>query len=67
MRLHVKDGVFNSESKWENRPLGQGIMDWAHLLPRLRMHDDTLCALREGVFPGMAKEECAIMHRWLEG
>ena len=32
-----------------------------------RMHDDTLCALREGVFPGMAKEECAIMHRWLEG
>lgn len=65
--LHVKDGVFNSESKWENRPLGQGIMDWAHLLPRLRMHDDTLCALREGVFPGMAKEECAIMHRWLEG
>ena len=65
--LHVKDGVFNSEGKWENRPLGQGIMDWAHLLPRLRMHDDTLCALREGVFPGMAKEECAIMHRWLEG
>lgn len=65
--LHVKDGVFNSESKWENRPLGQGIMDWAHLLPRLRMHDDTLCALREGVFPSMAKEECAIMHRWLEG
>ena len=39
----------------------------AHLLPRLRMHDDTLCALREGVSPGMAKEECAIMHRWLEG
>ena len=65
--LHVKDGVFNSEGKWENRPLGQGIMAWAHLLPRLRMHDDTLCALREGVFPSMAKEECAIMHRWLEG
>ena len=65
--LHVKDGVFNSEGKWENRPLSQGVMDWARLLPRLRMHNDTLCALREGVFPGMAKEECAIMHRWLEG
>ena len=64
--LHVKDGVFNSENKWENRPLGQGVMDWPHLLPRLRAYNDSLCALREGVFPGMAKEECQIMHRWLE-
>ena len=32
---------------------------------RLLEHNDTLCALREGVFPGMAKEECQIMHRWL--
>ena len=63
--LHVKDGVFNSEGQWENRPLGQGVMDWPHLLPRLRAHNDALCALREGVFPGMAKEECQIMHRWL--
>ena len=63
--LHVKDGVFNAEGKWENRPLGQGVMDWPRLLPRLREHNDTLCALREGVFPGMAKEECQIMHRWL--
>lgn len=59
--LHVKDGVFGREGKWENRPLGQGVMDW----PRLRAHNDALCALREGVFPGMAKEECQIMHRWL--
>lgn len=65
--LHVKDGVFNADGQWENRPLGQGVMDWAHLLPRLRMHDDSLCALREGVFPGMAQEECRIMHRWAEG
>ena len=63
--LHVKDGVFGREGKWENRPLGQGVMDWPRLLPRLREHNDTLCALREGVFPGMAKEECQIMHRWL--
>ena len=63
--LHVKDGVFNGEGKWENRPLGQGVMDWPRLLPRLREHNDTLCAPREGVFPGMAKEECQIMHRWL--
>lgn len=63
--LHVKDGVFNGEGKWENRPLGEGIMDWANLLPILREHDDSLCALREGVWPGMAEQECAIMHRWL--
>ena len=63
--LHVKDGVFGREGKWENRPLGQGVMDWPRLLPRLRAHNDALCALREGVFPGMAREECQIMHRWL--
>lgn len=63
--LHVKDGVFGREGKWENRPLGQGVMDWPRLLPRLRAHNDALCALREGVFPGMAKEEYQIMHRWL--
>lgn len=65
--LHVKDGVFNDEGKWENRPLGEGIMDWANLLPILREHDDSLCALREGVWPGMAERECALMHRWAEG
>lgn len=65
--LHIKDGVFSAEGKWENRPLGQGIMDWAHILPLLREHDDSLCALREGVFPGMAQEECRIMQRWMEG
>ena len=64
--LHVKDGVFNAEGQWENRPLGQGVMDWARLLPRLRAHNDSLCALREGVFPGMAEEECRIMRRWAQ-
>ena len=57
--------MFGREGKWENRPLGQGVMNWPRLLPRLRAHNDALCALREGVFPGMAKEECQIMHRWL--
>lgn len=63
--LHVKDGIFNSEGVWENRPLGQGVMDWANLLPRLRAHNDSLCALREGVWPGLAREERAIMARWM--
>ncbi len=63
--LHVKDGVFGSEGKWENRPLGQGVMDWANLLPELRAHNDDLCALREDVWPGMAREECALLHRWI--
>lgn len=65
--LHVKDGFFNADGKWENCPLGQGVMDWANLLPRLRAQDDSLCALREGVFPGKAQEECATMHRWMGG
>lgn len=65
--LHVKDGVFDAGGKWQNRPLGQGVMDWAHLLPRLRERYDSLCALREGVFPGMAAEELATLRRWAEG
>lgn len=65
--LHVKDGIWNSENKWENRPLGEGIMDWPTLLPRLRAHNDSLCALREGVWPGRADEEIALMRRWAEG
>lgn len=63
--LHVKDGVFNGEGKWENRPLGQGDGWIGRVAAAPREHNDTLCALREGVFPGMAKEECQIMHRWL--
>lgn len=64
--LHVKDGAWNSENKWENRPLGEGIMDWETILPMLRANNDGLCALREGVWPGLAKEECALMHRWAQ-
>lgn len=64
--LHVKDGVWNSENKWENRPLGEGIMDWETLLPILRIHNDHLCALREGVWPGKADEEYAILRRWAQ-
>lgn len=63
--LHIKDGVWSSEGRWVNRPLGQGIMNWAHLLPRLRAHNDTLCALREDVWPGLAAQECSQLHRWL--
>lgn len=62
--LHVKDGVWNAENKWENRPLGEGVMAWKTLLPLLREHDDSLCAMREGVWPGLAEQECALMHRW---
>ena len=64
--LHVKDGVWNSENRWENRPLGEGIMDWETLLPRLRMHNDNLCALREGVWTGRADDEYAILRRWMQ-
>lgn len=64
--LHVKDGIWNSENRWENRPLGEGIMDWKTLLPRLCMHNDNLCALREGVWPGKADEEYAILRRWMQ-
>lgn len=65
--LHVKDGIWNSENRWENRPLGEGIMDWPTLLPRLRAHNDRLCALREGVWPGRAGEEYATLCRWMQG
>jgi len=64
--LHIKDGVFSSEGKWENRPLGSGIMDWPHLFPILRENLDHLCALREDVWPGIAARECKIMHEWAE-
>ena len=62
--LHIKDGVFNAEGHWENRPLGEGIMDWAHLFPRLRQTLDHLCALREDVWPGNAETECRMMKAW---
>ena len=64
--LHVKDGVWNGENKWENRPLGEGVMDWPTLLPLLRERNDSLCALREGVWPGKAREEYAVMCRWAQ-
>ena len=64
--LHVKDGVWNSENRWENRPLGEGIMDWPTLLPILRAHNDSLCALREGVWPGCAEKERELMRRWAQ-
>ena len=41
-------------------------MDWPALLPRLRAHNDQLCALREGVWPGRADEEYATMCRWAQ-
>lgn len=65
--LHVKDGFFDADGKWQNVQLGHGVMDWARLLPRLREKHDHLCALREGVFPGKAAEEIETMRRWLEG
>ena len=65
--LHIKDGVFSAEGKWLNRPLGEGVMNWPHLLPRLRQVNDNLCALREDVWPGNGEKECAIIHRWMEG
>lgn len=64
--LHVKDGVWNSENKWENRPLGEGIMKWETLMPMLRENNDSLCALREGVWPDLAKKEYEIMCRWAQ-
>ena len=62
--LHIKNGVFNEDGKWINRPIDQGVMDWEHLFPILRQHFDHLCATRENVFPGMAAEEFAILSRW---
>lgn len=65
--LHLKDGAFGADGKWENRPLGEGVMDWARLLPRMRERFDALCVLREGVFPGLAAQELETMRRWHEG
>ena len=65
--LHLKDGTYNAEGKWENCPLGEGVMDWANLLPRMRECFDDLCLTREGVWPGLAEQECRLMHAWAEG
>lgn len=65
--LHIKDGEFDENGSWQNRPLGEGVMDWAHHLPILRAQHDSLCALREAVWPGAAQAECAAMHRYMEG
>ena len=64
--LHVKDGVFDENGKWVPKPMGEGVMDWKTLLPILRAHNDNLCALREGVWPGKADEEREIMRRWAQ-
>lgn len=63
--LHVKDGVFDDNGKWVARPMGEGVMDWKTLLPILKAHDDTLCALREGVWPGREEEERRLIESWL--
>lgn len=62
--LHVKDGVFGEDGKWIEKPMGEGVMDWKTLLPILKQHDDSLCALREGVWPGRAEEECRMITEW---
>ncbi|MBE5799786.1 MAG: sugar phosphate isomerase/epimerase [Clostridiales bacterium] len=64
--LHIKDGIWNSENRWENRPLGEGCMDWEAIFPLLRANNDSLCALREGVWPGREAEECRMMQRWAQ-
>ncbi len=65
--LHVKDGVFGDDGRWIDRPMGEGVMDWKTLLPMLRAHDDSLCALREGVWPGREEEECRLIAAWANG
>lgn len=65
--LHLKDGAFDADGKWGNLPLGQGVMDWAKLLPRMRECFDNLCVMREGLFPALAAEEYETMRRWHEG
>ena len=62
--LHVKDGVFGDDGKWIEKPMGEGVMDWKTLLPVLRAHDDSLCALREGVWPGREEAECRMIQAW---
>lgn len=63
--LHVKDGVFSEDGKWIAKPMGEGVMDWKTLLPVLRARDDSLCALREGVWPGREEEERRLIESWL--
>ncbi len=63
--LHVKDGVFGEDGKWIEKPMGEGVMDWKTLLPILKAHDDSLCALREGVWPGREEEERRLIESWL--
>lgn len=65
--LHVKDGVFGPDGKWIDRPLGEGVMDWAALLPILEKHNPGLCALREGVWPGREEAECRMIAAWANG
>lgn len=65
--LHIKDGVFGADGKWIPRPMGEGVMDWKTILPILRAHDDSLCVLREGVWPGRAQAECQLIKEWLNG
>ena len=65
--MHVKDGVFDENGKWIEKPMGEGVMDWKTLLPILRAHDDSLCALREGVWPGREEAECRMIRKWAEG
>ena len=60
-------GQFDADGKWGNLPLGQGVMDWAKLLPRMRECFDSLCVMREGLFPALAAEEYETMRRWHEG
>ena len=56
--LHIKDGRFDENGKWIDTPIGEGIVDWKTLLPLLQAHNDSLCALREGVWPERGEEEC---------
>lgn len=65
--LHIKDGVFGADGKWIPRPMGEGVMDWKTILPILRTHDDSLCVLREGVWPGRAPAECRMITEWVNG
>ena len=64
---HTLEGKFDENGHWSKRPLGEGFMDWQHLLPRLKAHNDSLCVMREEVWPGRAEEERAIIERWMNG
>lgn len=58
--VHVKDGYFEGR-KWINAQLGTGVMQWDRAMKELASIDDTLCCLREGVWPGAEKEEYAFI------